>query len=152
MSTSPKNRKSSVRRGRKGQVIGSREVRFPDVTGGWVKRSDDIRGKKVSFTPGGSHTADKSPHVEEFTANWEKSYREQHVVPNPSGGWDVKKPGAPRASSHHNTQAEAEARAKEILRNAGGGEVVIHNRQGRIRDSDTIAPVTDPNPPRDRKH
>jgi len=38
---------------------------------------------------------------------------ERHVVPNSEGGWDVKKPGSPRASSHHGTQAGAEQRAKE---------------------------------------
>ena len=61
-------------------------------------------------------------------------------------------PDAQRASSHHSTQAEAEARAKEIVGNAGGGEVVIHGRNGRIRDSDTVQPGNDPNPPRDTKH
>src|SRR5207249_4463747 len=30
----------------------------------------------------------------------------RHVVPNPEGGWDVKKPDADRASSHHDTQAQ----------------------------------------------
>lgn len=77
---------------------------------------------------------------------------ERHVVPNPDGGWDVKKPGADRASTHHDTQREAEERAKEILGNIGGGEAVIHDRQGRIRDSDTVSPGNDPNPPRDTKH
>lgn len=47
---------------------------------------------------------------------------------------------------------EAEQRAKEILRNAGGGEAVIHDRQGQIRDSDTVPPARDPFPPRDTKH
>lgn len=75
----------------------------------------------------------------------------RHVVPNPDGGWDVKKPGASRASSHHDTQAEALDRGREIVRNAGGGEIVTHNRQGQIRDSDTISPGNDPNPPRDTK-
>jgi hypothetical protein len=76
----------------------------------------------------------------------------RHVVPNPKGGWDVEKPGADRASSRHNTQADAEHRAKEIVRNAGGGEVVIHRPDGTIRDSDTVAPGHDPNPPKDHKH
>lgn len=76
----------------------------------------------------------------------------RHVVPNPDGGWDVKKPGADRASSHHRTQGEAEKRAKEIVRNAGGGEVRIHDRKGQIRDSDTVAPGNDPHPPKDTKH
>ena len=30
-----------------------------------------------------------------------------HVVPNPDGGWDVKRGGATRASSHHETKAKA---------------------------------------------
>jgi hypothetical protein len=75
----------------------------------------------------------------------------RHVVPNPKGGWDVKKPGASKASAHTRTQKEAEARAKDIVRNAGGGEVPIHGRDGKIRDSDTVKPGNDPNPPRDRK-
>ena len=76
----------------------------------------------------------------------------RHVVPHREGGWDVRKPGAERASSHHETQREAEQRAKEILENAGGGEAVIHGRDGRIRDSDTVPPAKDPHPPRDTKH
>ena len=55
----------------------------------------------------------------------------RHVVPNADGGWDVKAPGAKRSSSHHDTQRDAEQRAKEIVRNAGGGEVRIHDRKGR---------------------
>lgn len=60
-----------------------------------------------------------------------------HVVPS-KGGWDVKKPGAGRASAHEKTKAAAEKAAKKIVRNAGGGEVLIHGRDGRIRDSDTV--------------
>ena len=78
---------------------------------------------------------------------------ERHVVPNKDrGGWDVVAPGAERSSGHFGTQSQAEARAKEIVGNAGGGEVRIHNRQGKIRDSDTVPPGNDPNPPRDKKH
>ncbi len=77
---------------------------------------------------------------------------ERHVVPNSRGGWDVKKPNAGRASSHHDTQAEAEAQAKDMVARAGGGEVVIHGTDGRIRDSDTVPPGKDPFPPRDTRH
>lgn len=76
----------------------------------------------------------------------------RHIVKNPKGGWDVKKPGSGRASAHEPTQADAEARAKRILSNAGGGEAVTHDRKGRIRDQDTVPPGRDPNPPRDKKH
>jgi len=75
----------------------------------------------------------------------------RHVVPNPSGGWDVKKPGGERRSAHAGTQAEAINRARQIVGSAGGGEVRIHGRDGRIRDSDTVPPGNDPNPPRDRR-
>jgi hypothetical protein len=76
----------------------------------------------------------------------------RHVVPDPEGGWNVRAPGSERASSHHDTQAEAEGRAKQIVGNLGGGEVIIHDRHGRIRDADTVPPGNDPNPPKDRKH
>ncbi|MFI6774255.1 DUF2188 domain-containing protein [Nocardia sp. NPDC050412] len=76
---------------------------------------------------------------------------ERHVTPNPESGWDIGKPGAGRRSGHADTQAEAIKRAREIVGNAGGGEVVIHNRQGQIRGSDTVAPGNDPNPPRDKR-
>lgn len=75
----------------------------------------------------------------------------RHVVPNPEGGWDVVKPDAQRASSHHDTQRDAINRGREIVTNAGGGELRIHGRNGEIRDSDTIAPGNDPNPPRDSR-
>jgi hypothetical protein len=78
--------------------------------------------------------------------------KERHVVPDKEGGWAVKAPKAERASSRHATQAEAKARAKEILANEGGGEAVIHRPDGTIRDSDTVAPGNDPFPPRDKKH
>jgi hypothetical protein len=75
----------------------------------------------------------------------------RHVVPGKNGGWDVRKPGTSRTSAHADSQALAAAAARRIVRNAGGGEVRIHGRDGRIRDSDTVAPGSDPHPPRDRK-
>lgn len=72
----------------------------------------------------------------------------RHVVPNPNGGWDVKKPGASRASAHTGTQREAAGRATEIVRNSGGGEVRVHRRDGKIRDSNTVPPGNDPYPPK----
>ena len=75
----------------------------------------------------------------------------RHVLPGSAGGWDVTKPGASRRSAHADTQAEAIDRAREIVTNAGGGEVVIHGRDGRIRDSDTVGGGNDPLPPRDTR-
>lgn len=45
--------------------------------------------------------------------------KDRHVVKNPDSEWDVKAPNADRASSHHDTQSQAEQRAKEIVSNAG---------------------------------
>ena len=72
---------------------------------------------------------------------------QRHVVPNANGGWDVKKDDAARASAHTETQAEAIERAREILINAGGGELVTHARDGAVRSKDTIGGGNDPYPP-----
>lgn len=61
------------------------------------------------------------------------------------------KPDAQRSSSHHDTQKEAIDRGREIVNNAGGGELRIHGRDGKIRDSDTVTPGRDPFPPRDKR-
>jgi len=78
--------------------------------------------------------------------------RNYHVTRNPNGGWKSKAEGAKRASSNHGTQAQAEAAAKRYSGNQGGGEVRIHRPDGTIRDSDTVGPARDPNPPKDTKH
>jgi len=80
-----------------------------------------------------------------------KANERRHVVPNPKGGWDVKKPGSSQSIKHTDTQQQAVDRAREIVSNQGGGEVRIHGKDGRIRDSDTIAPGNDPHPPRDKR-
>lgn len=77
-----------------------------------------------------------------------KTPNSRHVVPNPNGGWDVKKPDATRASAHTDTQKQAAERASDIVRNSGGGEVRIHGRDGKIRDVNTIAPGNNPYPPK----
>jgi hypothetical protein len=76
---------------------------------------------------------------------------ERHVVRRSDGSWATVAPNAKRASSVHPTQAEAIPRAKEIVGNAGGGEVRIHGRDGQIRDNVTIQPGNDPCPPRDKR-
>jgi hypothetical protein len=75
------------------------------------------------------------------------------VVPSKGDkkGWDVTKPTSGQPVSHHKTQAAAEKAAKQDIK-PQGGEVVIHGRDGRIRDKDTMPPAKDPNPPRDTKH
>jgi hypothetical protein len=62
------------------------------------------------------------------------------VQQRPSGDWEVVKEKHQRASAVEPTQKEAIDRAREIVRGAGGGELRIKGRDGRLRDSDTIAP------------
>ena len=76
---------------------------------------------------------------------------DRYVTKHPKG-WAVKSPGGKRASSVHETQSEAETAAKKLVSGLGGGEVRVQNRQGRWRDSDTVPPGRDPNPPQDKKH
>lgn len=66
-----------------------------------------------------------------------------HVVPNPGGGWDVKRGGGERASSHHDTKESAVDQAREVSRNQGT-ELRIHNLDGRIGSSDSHGPDSYP--------
>lgn len=73
-----------------------------------------------------------------------------HVTKNPGGGWNALRENAGRASGTYDTQRQAEHEAKIFSANSGGGEVRIHGQDGKIRDSDTVAPGNDPCPPKDR--
>lgn len=69
-----------------------------------------------------------------------------HVVPR-NDGWVIRKEGNSRATSVHQTQRDAVEAAREIARTQSS-ELVIHGRDGRIRDRDSYG--SDPVPPRDR--
>lgn len=68
-----------------------------------------------------------------------------HVVPNPSGGWAVRRGGSERASVLTDTKQEAVDLGREISRNQHS-EFVIHDKHGVIRQSDSHG--NDPYPPR----
>ena len=80
------------------------------------------------------------------------SGKSRTVSKRPDGSWANKRDDAGRASSLHDTQAQAAAAAKQMLQNAGGGELKIKGVDGKIRSKDTIAPGHDPNPPQDKEH
>ena len=71
-----------------------------------------------------------------------------HVVPH-KGGWATKKEGAQRAGAVTDTQKEAIAVARDQAKRQDV-EVVIHRKDGTIRDSDSYG--SDPHPPTDKKH
>lgn len=71
--------------------------------------------------------------------------KSHHVVHNSDGGWNIKKGGADRASAHFDHKQDAIDRAREISRNQGS-ELVIHNLDGKISQSDSHG--NDPHPPK----
>lgn len=70
--------------------------------------------------------------------------RTPHIVPR-DGNWAVQRENAARASSLHRTQADAIAAGRQIAR-AERTELVIHGRDGKIRDKDSYG--KDPFPPK----
>ena len=76
---------------------------------------------------------------------------DRNVFPTGDGRWANQRQGADRPASVHDTQREAEDAAREMLRNSGGGELITHGRDGKIRSKDTIG-KPDPFPPRDKEH
>lgn len=69
----------------------------------------------------------------------------QHVLPHPKGGWQVKGAGNSRATVRTETQATAIKVAKGIAINKSS-EVVIHRPNGQIRDKNSYG--NDPYPPK----
>jgi hypothetical protein len=78
--------------------------------------------------------------------------KDRIVYQRTDGTWVNKKLDAEKASGLHSTQGAAAKEAKQMLENAGGGELIIKGRDGKIRSKDTIPPGNDPLPPRDKEH
>ena len=72
------------------------------------------------------------------------SKKTHHVVPNPNGGWDVKKGGSEKASNHFDKKNDAVEKGREISQNQGS-EFYIHGKDGKIQSKDSHG--NDPNPP-----
>lgn len=69
----------------------------------------------------------------------------QHVVPV-KDKWGVRREKALRYTTLVDTQEEAFETARDIAENQGG-EVLVHNRKGVIRDKNTYG-TTDHHPPK----
>jgi hypothetical protein len=63
----------------------------------------------------------------------------RHVAPTEDGQWAVRDEGSERASGLFSTQKEAQDKAREILSNSGGGELITHGLDGKIQSSVTIS-------------
>jgi len=70
--------------------------------------------------------------------------KNQHVVKR-DDGWAVRGEGNSKDTSHHRTQQEATDAARDIAQNQKS-EVLIHGRDGKIRDRDSYG--NDPYPPK----
>lgn len=71
--------------------------------------------------------------------------KNQHVVPNPDGGWDVKGEGNAKATKTTRTKQEAIDIARKIAINQES-ELIIHGKDGKIQSKDSHG--NDPFPPR----
>ncbi|MFH1367935.1 MAG: DUF2188 domain-containing protein [Elusimicrobiota bacterium] len=74
--------------------------------------------------------------------------RNPHVVKS-GNRWAVKKEGSSSPVSTHKSQSLAIDAAIPIAKSIKG-EVIIHGRDGRIRDKDSYGP--DSCPPKDKRH
>jgi hypothetical protein len=63
----------------------------------------------------------------------------RYVRPSSEGGWDVIGEGHRRASAHAATESEAIQRAREIVKQAGGGEVRVMNKYGKLVDRNSVS-------------
>jgi len=77
-----------------------------------------------------------------------KKRKNQHVVPV-GKKWGVRGEGNSRITKITKTQGDAINIARDIAKNQKT-EVVIHRKDGRIRDKDSYG--NDPHPPKDKKH
>ncbi len=76
------------------------------------------------------------------------SKRDIHITKRDEG-WAVIREGAKRADSLHSTQQSAAERGRDLAKR-DHVELVTHDRNNRIRDSDSYG--RDPYPPKDKKH
>lgn len=63
--------------------------------------------------------------------------RKYHIVAK-DDGWNVVKHNGSRIGASHKTKDEAIRAGRNALRKAGGGQLVVHGRDGLIHDSDTV--------------
>ncbi len=73
-----------------------------------------------------------------------KSY---HVIAKSNGEWSVKKTGAERSSGNFSTKRAAITSARRLVTKDGGGELIVHGKDGTVSRRDSYG--NDPNPSKD---
>jgi len=66
-----------------------------------------------------------------------------HVVGYSDGKWGVRKTGTSRASKNFDRQSDAVSYARSTAK-SHGGEIIVHGRDGRIRERDCYHHDTSP--------
>lgn len=56
-----------------------------------------------------------------------------HIIPTQDGEWRVKRTGAERADSVHDTKDKAVGRARDLAKEQAIGQVIIHKKDGSIQ-------------------
>jgi hypothetical protein len=72
-----------------------------------------------------------------------------HIIAKSNGAWSVKRTGAERASGNYPTKAAAVTNAKRLVTKDGGGELIIHGKDGRVSSRSSFG--NDPKPLGDNK-
>ena len=69
-----------------------------------------------------------------------------HIIPTQDGEWRVKRTGAERADSVHETKDKAVGRARDLAKEQTIGQVIVHKKDGSVqteftyrRDRDRLA-------------
>jgi hypothetical protein len=62
--------------------------------------------------------------------------KNQHVVHDKNGGWNVKGAGNSKVTKHFDTKQSAMDYARKISQNQGS-ELIIHNKNGKIAQKDS---------------
>ena len=69
-----------------------------------------------------------------------------HAMPGSADRWQVQGEGAQRATSLHDTKAEAVTRARELAKSLPLAQVIVHKGDGTIQTEYTYG--DDPSPPK----
>jgi hypothetical protein len=73
-------------------------------------------------------------------------HAQRHVVRRPDGRWEVRERADAPALSRHTRRRQAVDRAEDLLRLHGGGELLIHDHDGRVSRRMAVPSANDPVP------
>ena len=63
--------------------------------------------------------------------------KDQHIMPHPDGGWQVKGEGNTKATKRFKTKAEAVAYAKSVSKNQDSN-IVPHKKNGKLQKKGNV--------------